>query len=163
MSFSTPALRRLPTAIAILMLGLVGACHSKTEPTIEAGAAQREHASPIPTAGPPAFVGRWSATASSCAHKVWVLTSDSLRSPSVLSCTFEKVSPTDAGYTALSTCTVGKARAPGRLMFTLVGQGAARSLTLNGGPFDEPVGLVRCPAGADAPVQAAATGTAQGG
>jgi hypothetical protein len=106
-------------------------------------------ASPPPSAaalaGPYGYVGRWAPAASACAQEAWQFTSDAMVSPGVLSCSFDKVSPTDAGYTAVGVCQVGKAKAPGRLVLTLTGQGASRSLTLNGGPFPEPVALVRCP------------------
>ena len=57
-----------------------------------------------------------------------------------------------------SVCTVGKAREPGHLDFTLTGKGAGRSLTVSGGPFNEPMGLVACPpaGGLDAQASGAA-------
>ncbi len=106
-------------------------------------------AAPIPRAeavgGPPGYVGRWAPSASACTKDGWSFTTAGMESPGVLSCSFDKINPTDAGYTAVGVCTVGKAKAPGRLVMTLTGRGPSRSLTLNGGPFTEPVALARCP------------------
>jgi hypothetical protein len=152
------ATRRL---ILTALLLTTAACHRPAEPPLGAGVAERAPPHPASAAGPPAFVGRWAVARAACARQPWVLTSDQLRSPSVLSCSFDKVNPTDAGYTIYSVCTVGKAQAPGRLVFTLTGQGSTRSLTVNGGPFTEPMALARCPETAAA--QSASSEIAQGG
>ena len=68
-----------------------------------------------------------------------------MKSPSALTCELFKAQPTSAGYTVYSTCLVGKASQPMRLVFTLTGSGETRSLTLTGGPFTEPLALSRCP------------------
>jgi hypothetical protein len=159
MTFSVVAARRPALLLALLALfAPTAACHRPTAPPIAVHAAER--AAP-PADGTLGFVGRWAATPAACATRAWVLTADALRSPSVLACSFDQVSPTDAGYTVDGVCAVGKARAPGRLVFTLTGRGEARSLTVNGGPFTEPVALAHCPD--PATLQSAAAGSAQGG
>ena len=152
--------RRLILAALLLT---TAACQRTPEPPLGAGIAERASPHPASAAGTPTFVGRWAVAKAACARQPWVLTTGELRSPSVLSCSFDKVDPTDAGYTVYSVCTVGKAKAPGRLVFTLTGRGAARSLTVNGGPFTEPMALARCPDPSGEPVQAASIGAPQGG
>lgn len=164
MSTRVVAARRSALALAWLALGLlVGACHRKPLPSIGEEAAERAPARPASVAGQPRFVGRWALNQSGCEGRAWVLTTGGMQSPSVLSCSFDKVNPTDAGYTVYSTCTVGKARAPGRLVFTLTRQGATRSLTMNGGPFTEPMALLRCSGPEPAAMQTASGGEAPGG
>ncbi len=144
---TVPAARRRGLIILATAL-LLSACGSK-EPPIGASPAERGPA--VAVAGPPSFVGLWASAPAVCARP-WVLKADSLQSPSVLACQFVKVEPTSAGYTVWSTCSVGKAAAPTRLVFTLTGEGN-RSLTLTGGPFDEPLALGKC----DAATQSAST------
>ena len=159
MAFSVVAARRPASLLALLAFAApTAACQRHAAPPIAVQAVER--AAPRPADGTPAFVGRWAATPAACATRAWVLTSDALRSPSVLACSFDQVSQTDAGYTVDGVCAVGKARAPGRLVFTLTGRGEARSLTVNGGPFTEPVALAHCPS--PVTLQSAA-GTEQGG
>ncbi len=168
MSVSVAFVRRSTLALALVALSVgAAACHGKPEPPIGAAPAERAPLKISSATGPFAFIGRWAATASACGRQSWTLASDALRSPSALSCSFDKVIPTDAGYMVYGVCEVGKAKAPGTLMFTMTGRGATRSLTLSGGPFNEPVALARCPSGGEGPdaggLQAASTTQAVGG
>ncbi|HEY5411043.1 MAG TPA: hypothetical protein VIJ94_09995 [Caulobacteraceae bacterium] len=139
-----PMMRR-PVLVALATMALLCGCEREHLPPIGAAPAERAPSITAATAaGPPAFVGRWAASKAACAARGWALTPTSLTSPSALSCQFFKAQRTSAGYTVYSTCTVGKASQPVRLVFTLTGSGAARSLTLTGGPFTEPVSLSRC-------------------
>jgi hypothetical protein len=160
MTFSVVAARRPASLFALLaLIAPTAACQRHAAPPVAVQVVERGPQRPAD--GTPGFVGRWAATPAACASRAWVLTSDALRSPSVLACSFDRVSPTDAGYAVDSVCTVGKARAPGRLTFTLTGRGEARSLTVDGGPFTEPVALAHCPG--PATLQSASAGTGQGG
>jgi len=132
-------------ALALAATVLLAACGQRSLPPIGAAPAERAPArTAAQIAGPPLFVGRWAASTAACASKVWDLTPSRLDSPGALTCQFFKTEPTSAGYTVYSTCMVGKASQPMRLVFTLTGVGKNRSLTLTGGPFTEPVGLSRC-------------------
>ena len=140
-----PAMRRRMLLAWLAAAGLA-ACSRPSEPPI--GSAPAERAPPLTAsvaAGPPVYVGHWAVSRSACGERGWDLTAAGLQSPSALSCEFFKAEPTSAGYTVYSTCKVGKAAQPMRLVLTLTGQG--KSLTLSGGPFSEPVALARCPAG----------------
>ena len=149
MSDGVPATRRLAPLALAAVAALLCACSKESQlPPI--GAAPAERAPPLTTsapAGAPLFVGRWAATQNACSTKGWDLTATSLRSPSALNCDLTKARPTSAGYTVYAVCTVGKAAQPTRLIFTLTGPAANRSLTLTGGPFLEPMALAKCPNG----------------
>ena len=136
---------RRPILLALLAAAGLCACQ-REEPPLGAAPAERMPAlSAATAAGPPTFVGRWAVSRAACNRRSWTLTGASLASPSALSCQLLKAERTSAGYTVYSTCAIGKVSQPMRLIFTLTGSGAERSLTLTGGPFTEPVALTRCP------------------
>lgn len=148
-------------ALALAVMALLAACGQRSLPPIGASPAERAPAqTAAEAAGPPLFVGRWAASTTACVARGWELTSTSLVSPSALTCRLFKAEPTSAGYTVYSTCMVGKASEPMRLVVTLSGSGKTRSLTLTGGPFVEPVALSHCPrpleAASSTPASAAA-------
>ena len=136
-------LRRSPGLFLTALL--LCACHDR-DALLTASASAEARPTPTATgAGPPDFVGQWAPSPAACGQETWSFTAARMDSPSALSCAFDRVDSSDAGYTAIGVCTVGRAKAPGRLVFTMTGDGASRSLTMNGGPFPEPVALVRCP------------------
>ena len=138
-------MRRWTLLVALAAAGALGACSEHHEPPLRAAPAGRAPAkTAAQIAGPPLFVGRWAASTAACASRGWELTPARLTSPSALTCEFFKTEPTSAGYTVYSTCMVGKASQPMRLVFTLTGSGGSRSLTMTGGPFTEPVALSKC-------------------
>ena len=129
---------------AVLTLGALAACE-RPEPPL--GASLHGHGEttiPISSTNPPTFVGRWATVEAVCDSKAWVLQADRLQSPSAFGCNLVQVDPTSAGYSVSGMCSVGKAIQPVHLNFTITD--SARSLTLDGSPFAEPVGLVRCSA-----------------
>jgi hypothetical protein len=134
--------RRASPAVMLVVFFMAGC-----ERTPPIGSAPAERAPPrfaAGSTGPPAFVGRWAASKAVCAEQPWILQAGGLRSPGVLSCQFVRVDPTNAGYTVLSICSVGKVEEPTRMVFTITGEGQERSLTLSGGPFEEPAPLTWC-------------------
>jgi hypothetical protein len=74
------------------------------------------------------------------------MTPDRLQSPGAVRCAVGTVTPTLAGYTLHSACSSGGADTPGRIVVTMNGGSPAQGMTLQGGPFAEPVSLVRCAA-----------------
>ena len=154
-----PMMRR-PALVALATMALLGGCE-RSLPPIGAAPAERAPAlSAAALAGPPGFVGRWAASKGACVARGWELTAARLTSPSALSCELFNADRTSAGYTVYSTCMVGKASQPMRLVFTLTGSGSNRSLTLTGGPFTEPVALSRCPEAIESASGAAASSAA---
>jgi hypothetical protein len=92
----------------------------------------------------PLYIGHWATTAQACRDRSWLLTRDHLSGPAGPDCDILSASPSPAGYSASSLCSVDHLNAkPGRLVMTLTGPTAA-SMTLSAGPFDPPVTLVRC-------------------
>jgi hypothetical protein len=154
------ALRRRYLLLLVLT-AIAGGCRDRQALTYAPRSAPPPRSESVQ--GQPAFTGHWAAATTACGHEAWTLDTSGMVSPGVLSCSFDKVTPTDAGYTADGVCEVGKAREPGRLVLTLTGRGASRSLTLDGGPFTEPVALVRCPSGPGARVQADSDGASHSG
>ena len=124
--------------------GLLAACDGGGS-IVRAQSPQISRASGV-VDGQPAFVGRWAASAADCGRTAWTMTAARLQSPGALACSVSQVTPTMAGYTAYSGCSTGGADMPGRVVMTLSGGPPPAALTLTGGPFAEPVSLVRCPA-----------------
>ncbi len=127
--------------VAILLSVVVAGCKGQ-EPSIAVAAARPQVIQQA--AGPPTYIGRWAVTPTACDRAAWVLTADAMQSPGALSCSFVKVEPTSAGYTAWSSCTSGRATGPTRLIFTLSGPDRDMDLTVEGGPLAGPVALERC-------------------
>jgi hypothetical protein len=153
---------RRPLLILLLVSAPAAGCGDRNKLTYASAPAPPPQSAPVD--GKPAFAGRWAPAASACLHDAWSMTTAGMNTPGELSCAFDRVQPTDAGYTVAAVCAVGKAKAPGRLVLTLSGKGPSRSLTVNGGPFSEPVALVRCPGEATpAQLQAASTSASSGG
>ncbi|MEI9963914.1 MAG: hypothetical protein WDM92_03660 [Caulobacteraceae bacterium] len=126
---------------------MLAACSGKPEPSLGASIAEMAPSPSLSAAAagqPPAFVGVWAASTHACGSKTWTFTVDRLEAPGGLSCSFDRASPSSAGYEVDGICSVGKAVSPTRLDFTLSGAGGVRSLTISGGPFAEPVALARC-------------------
>ena len=145
--------------LALLAAAGLGACSRHPEPPIGAAPAERAPArTAAEIAGPPLYVGRWAVSTAACSERGWELTPNRLTSPSALSCQFFKTEPTSAGYTVYSTCMVGKASQPMRLVFTLTSKN--RALTMTGGPFSEPVALSRCPGALESASSTPASATA---
>ena len=132
-------------ALALAATAMLAACGQRSLPPIGAAPAERTPPrSAAELAGPPQFVGRWAASTTACSGRGWTLTASSLTSPTALTCELFKAERTSAGYVVNSSCKVGKASQPMRLVFTLTGSGATRSLTMTGGPFTEPMALAQC-------------------
>ncbi len=136
-------------AAAMLLVCVLAAGCKGQEPSLATVATP--HQTQLAT-GPPTYVGRWATTPTDCAHAAWVLTENEMRSAGALSCSFVKVEPSSAGYTAWSSCTSGRATGPTRLVFTLSGPGRDKGLTVEGGPLAEPVALERCEGAQTEPV-----------
>lgn len=139
-----PPVRRIALVLMAAAATLAGCGNNKIPPI---GAAPAEKAPAITAAsmaGPPTFVGRWASSKAACAKRAWVFGAGGLQSPGALSCQFAHIDAASAGYTVSSLCSVGKAQSPTRLVITLTGKGATRSLTISSGPFTEPVPLAWC-------------------
>jgi hypothetical protein len=131
---------------AVLLLAACGRHEALITTQAPSGAVMMEN----PGTDDPAYVGRWATSARGCVDRAWVLTRQNLHSANGLVCTFVKLEPGSAGYGGDVDCGAPGQRKAGRMTLTLTGSGASRGLTLVGGPFDLPVTLDACPAGAPA-------------
>jgi hypothetical protein len=89
----------------------------------------------------PTFVGRWTAAAQ-CKTPV-VIEARSLRDGAV-TCDFDRVETSSAGYSIDTVCHAAGHSTPGRLLVMLPDPAHVTSLTLSGGPFGDAVALQRC-------------------
>lgn len=123
----------------------LAACSEQAErPTTVAPAAAQQPPAP-PAAAAPSYEGRWAVSLAACQDGGWEFTKDRVGTAGEVSCEFERVMPTAAGYAIDAQCT---AQAPPELKsFTLsfAGVGPAETMTVAGGPWGAPVALVRCP------------------
>jgi hypothetical protein len=101
-------------------------------------------APPASAEGVPHFVGRWAAADGQCATP-WVFQARSLKGGDI-SCEFDKVDTSSAGYSVASTCKIQGKLQPVRLSIVLPDPNRVSSLTVSGGPFLDAVALQRCPA-----------------
>jgi hypothetical protein len=132
-------------ATLMLMIGAAAAVSACRRDEIYSRPEPGPVSTPMPTSGPPAFVGRWAASPEQCVRRAWVLTPASLDAPDHTHCAFAKLSPGSAGYGVDVDCKGEGPEQIGRLTLTLSGEGPGRGLTVAGGPFAMPVALTRCP------------------
>ena len=93
-------------------------------------------------ATPPRFVGRWAASTAECATP-WVFEARSLREAG-LTCEFDRVDESSAGYSVATVCRMPKGPLPARLSIVLPETARVSNLTVSGGPFSDAVALQRC-------------------
>ncbi|MGQ3039986.1 MULTISPECIES: hypothetical protein [Caulobacteraceae] len=96
-----------------------------------------------PDASMPAYVGRWAATPALCADGAWTFRHDGLSTAGEVSCRFDGVAALDDGYEIAATCTAEAPPQAHRLNLSLSPDG--RTMSVRGGPFDDPPPLSRCP------------------
>jgi hypothetical protein len=94
-------------------------------------------------AAAPAYVGRWAATPELCADGAWTFQQDSLSTAGEVSCRFEGVAVLDDGYEIAASCTAQAPPQAHRLHLSLSAEG--QTMSVRGGPFDDPPPLSRCP------------------
>lgn len=127
-----------PRKILLLLLALA-ACGERKEAVVAAVAVQAApHSS---------YVGRWAVSLAACQAGAWEFAKDRVGTAGEAACTFAKVAPTPAGYTVQAECTAQGPPTPQTFTLTFAGVGAAETMTVAGGPWRDPVALVRCPAG----------------
>ena len=60
---------------------------------------------PPPVSASHRFTGRWASEESDCAHRAWIFTVSSLKTPAGAVCSFSKVSEVPGGYDIAASCT----------------------------------------------------------
>lgn len=128
----------------VLMLTLaasLAACGAEEPAAVETPAPAPQ--APPPEAATPAYVGRWAATPELCTDGAWTFRQDGLSTAGEVSCRFEGVAALDDGYEIAATCTAQAPPQAHRLNLSLSADG--RTMSVRGGPFDDPPPLSRCP------------------
>lgn len=128
----------LPGFAAIVALA-VGACTEQAEPPPDPeAAAQVGPAEALPRALPPLgetprYVGTWATSAEGCSVPAWTFEARAVHTQGEVSCTFNTVSMTNAGYEITASCTAEAPPAPYTIQLSFAE--SARAMMLSGGPW----------------------------
>jgi hypothetical protein len=123
------------------IVGVLGACTPKPQ-GLFAENSPPVSVSKVDGTTAPQFIGRWSTGAKTCRNPM-VIQAKALHDGAT-DCEFAKIDNASAGYSIYAVCHAGKGSQPGRLTLTLPDPTHTRSMTLEGGPFKQPVSLERC-------------------
>lgn len=95
--------------------------------------------------GAPAYLGRWARTAADCAERPFIFEMKRIEAPSGSWCDVSDWQTSPAGYSLTTVCHVREGGpTPGRLLVTVPDHAQGKTLTVEGGPLDRPLGLIRC-------------------
>ena len=95
-----------------------------------------------PPSAEPRYAGLWAVDAQACADPAWRFEARRLSTKGEVSCDFDAVRRTAAGYEIDATC-VAQAP-PQKHRLTLTFAESAKAMLVDGGPFGAPVGLIWC-------------------
>lgn len=128
-------------AAAFAALGLTGlaACDRQDSPLF-ADQSTVANAPAIPIQN---YVGRWAVNADNCVSHPWTFAKASLAAGDGTVCDIAGAERSPAGFSLPGICRRPDGDLPGRLLLTFAG---VDSMTLTGGPYRQPVTLVRCSA-----------------
>lgn len=113
-------------------------------------AAANAAAATTPASAAADFVGVWALQAEQCArNRTWRFTADRLAADGV-NCAIEGAARAPQGWRLQASCTVQGQPRPAQLDLAL-DEVPAGGMTLSGGPFGQPVSLVRCTPPLNAP------------
>jgi hypothetical protein len=132
-------------AVCALALLVAAGCGRKEEALF---AEKTTVAAPAAVGGPPAYVGIWARNAGECAARRFTFTETQLQAPSGSACEVSDAEPSPAGYSLTALCRLKGTETPGRLLLTFEGAGPRNTMTVEGGPLEAPLSLVRCGASA---------------
>lgn len=97
-------------AAAAISVALIACADPAEPPPDPEAAAQVGEAEPLPSTLPPPsetsarYVGMWATTAEGCSNPAWRFEERHVSTQGEVSCNFEHVTMTDAGYSAAATC-----------------------------------------------------------
>lgn len=117
----------------------------KTTAVAQAPSGETPTAGPAPAFQPASFVGRWAAQPQLCADGGWVFRTDGVSTAGEVSCTFRKVEPSASGYRIQAACTHEGSVSDGEIGLSLTDPAPPQSMTVEGGPWNGPITLQRCP------------------
>ena len=124
------------------------ACTEQAEPPPDPEAAAEvgqardlPRALPPPSETTPRYVGLWAASAQGCAEPAWRFERERVSTRGEVSCEFQNVALTDAGYEIAATCTAEAPPAPYTINLSFAE--SARAMMISGAPWSA-VSLVYC-------------------
>lgn len=126
----------------ILFLALAASLSACGGSEAEAPAPSAAPEAPAPVTARPGYVGRWAATPELCADGAWTFRHDGLSTAGEVSCRFDGVAALDDGYEIAATCTAQAPPQAHRLNLRVGADG--QTMSVRGGPFDDPPLLNRC-------------------
>lgn len=135
----------------LIVLALLGAaaCGRQEEPPPVTAAAEvpPETVPPQPApVGPPAYEGRWAVSADLCEKGAWDFRQDGVSTAGEVSCAFREVEPSASGYRIQAACTHEGSRSDSEIGLSITDPAPPLSMTVEGGPWNGPITLQRCPA-----------------
>ena len=135
------------SAAAAASLALI-ACADPVEPEPDPeAAAQVGEATPLPQLPAPAeeaprYVGLWATTADGCANPAWRFETDGISTQGEVSCEFNDVQMSAAGYQIAATCHAQAPATQHNIQISFAE--SARAMMVTGGPWDPAPSLVYC-------------------
>lgn len=140
-----------PVLLAVLGLAACGRDEPRPAPADRPAAPAPAPAASVPARPgaslPPAdapfrYDGLWAAEVKACADPPWRFEPRRLATQGEVSCDFDQVARTAAGYEIAATCTAEGPPQPYSLTLTFAE--SAKAMLVEGGPFGRPIGLVWC-------------------
>ena len=135
-------------AVAACSVALI-ACADPAEPEpdpaagAQIGAAERlPHTLPAPGEDSPRYVGLWATTAQGCSNPAWRFERDGISTQGEVSCEFNSVRMSAAGYEIAATCHAQAPATQHNIQISFAESAGAMMLT--GGPWDPAPSLVYC-------------------
>ena len=139
----------LKLALAPALFAALLACTETPEPQPDPeAAAQIGEAEPLPSTLPPPntaeprFVGLWATSAEGCSEPAWRFRRDGVSTLGEVSCSFDNVTLTDAGYQVAATCHAEGETTAHTMQFSFAE--SARAMMVSDGPWAGPTSLVYC-------------------
>lgn len=135
---STKSAPTLAVAFAVIALAVAACDRQDSSLFVEQSTVVKAPAIPVQN-----YVGRWAVTPANCAAHPWTFDKISLAAGDGTVCQIASAERSPAGYSLPGICKRPDGELPGRLLLTFAG---VDSMTLTGGPYKNPVTLVRCSA-----------------
>lgn len=133
-------MRRSTVFALCLAACALAACDRPAEPPPDPDAAAQvgpievlPHNLPAPSATTPRYVGLWAASAEGCANPAWRFESNSVSTEGEVSCAFQSVALTPAGYEIAATCTAEGPPTPHTISLSFAE--SARAMMISGAPW----------------------------
>lgn len=144
-----PCLTARAAAVVICFAAVACADPAEAPPDREAAdqvgeAEQLPRLLPPPSETAPRYVGLWAAAAEGCSDPAWRFEENRVATRGEVSCEFQTVTPTEAGYNIKASCTAESPPAPYDIQLSFAE--SARAMMIAGGPWQNGAALVFCSA-----------------